>query len=198
MATSLVVGLFSNVEQAEKLMSRLQAIGMDASHYSFVTRDHQSTSELSDEVRDMLSRTGSGTGDGAVVGAGTGIVIGGLSGLFSSFLVPGIGAVLALGPLAGLLAGVGIGMSAGSLIGTLNSIGLSGDDADFYVNGVRRGATLVTVHTDRRRFSAVIEAMKKTSAFALRARDEHYYNTGLTAFDKGDEREISESTHRSR
>ncbi len=184
MATSLVVALFSDIEQAEKLMGRLQAIGMDASHYSFVILGQQTTNELSEEVRDMLSKTGSGTGDGAVIGAGTGIVIGGISGLLSSFLVPGIGAVLALGPLASLLAGVGIGMSAGSLIGTLNSIGLSDEDADFYASGVRRGATLVTVHSDRERLPSVIESMGATGAFEVRVRDEHYYNTGFTAFEK--------------
>jgi uncharacterized membrane protein len=59
--------------------------------------------------------------------------------------IPGIGPLIAAGPLAGAIGGLSVGAGAGGLIGLLKDHGVSDEEADFYAEGVRRGGALVTV-----------------------------------------------------
>jgi hypothetical protein len=88
-------------------------------------------------------------GSGALKGAGTGAALGGIAGLvvgMAGLAIPGIGAVIAAGPLAAALAGAGAGAIAGGLIGALVNIGVPEDEANYYAEGMRRGGVLVTVN----------------------------------------------------
>lgn len=99
----------------------------------------------------------SAAASGAGAGAGIGAVLGGLGGLLVGLgviAIPGIGPVLAAGPLAAALsglAGAGIGAVAGGvtggLIGALTEMGIPEEEAGYYAEGVRRGGTLVTVRS---------------------------------------------------
>ena len=103
-----------------------------------------------DDASDILvSGDKLGAGTGAAAGAGTGAVIGGTIGVLTGaagFFIPGLGAVLGMGPmLATILGGAGIGAVAGGLTGALTNAGVPDVDAGHYAEGVRRGGTLVTV-----------------------------------------------------
>lgn len=66
------------------------------------------------------------------IGAGTGAALGGLGGFLvglGALAIPGIGPVLAAGPIAAALAGVGLGAAAGGVIGALTELGIPEDDA---------------------------------------------------------------------
>ena len=88
--------------------------------------------------------------------------------------VPGIGPVLAAGPLAGALgtalAGAGIGAAAGGLVGALAGLGVPEEHAEYYAEGVRRGGTLVSVQTDDVNADAAAEAMRAAGALDVEAR----------------------------
>ena len=90
-----------------------------------------------------------GATTGAAAGAGTGAVIGGSLGVLTGaagLFIPGLGAVLGMGPmLATILGGAAIGAAAGGLAGALVNAGVPDADAAAYAEGVRRGGTLVTV-----------------------------------------------------
>ena len=60
--------------------------------------------------------------------------------------IPGIGPLIAAGPLAGALGGLAVGAAAGGLIGLLRDHGISKEEAEFYAEGVKRGGSLVLVH----------------------------------------------------
>jgi hypothetical protein len=79
------------------------------------------------------------------VGAVTGALVGGSAALIAS-MIPGIGPVLAAGPLLATLLGAGVGAVTGGLIGALVDIGVSEDDARLYEEGVRRGGTILILH----------------------------------------------------
>jgi hypothetical protein len=71
-------------------------------------------------------------GENAAEGAGIGAVMGGIGGLvvgLGLLTIPGIGPVLAAGPLATALAGAGIGAAAGGLIGALTGLGVPEEQA---------------------------------------------------------------------
>jgi hypothetical protein len=72
----------------------------------------------------------------------------GLAGL----AIPGIGPILAAGPIAaalgGALGGAGLGAAAGGLIGALTDMGVPEHEARHYEDAVRQGKTLVTVRSE--------------------------------------------------
>lgn len=83
----------------------------------------------------------------AVVGAG----LGGLAGLLvgvTSLLVPGIGPIVAAGPLATALGGMLAGGAAGGIIGALSTSGVPQEYARRYAASIQQGQTVVTVRTD--------------------------------------------------
>jgi uncharacterized membrane protein len=61
-------------------------------------------------------------------------------------IIPGIGPLIAAGPIAGAIAGLTAGAATGGVIGLLRDHGVSEEEAEFYAEGVKRGGALVTVH----------------------------------------------------
>ncbi|MEA2572883.1 MAG: hypothetical protein QOH93_181 [Chloroflexia bacterium] len=87
----------------------------------------------------------------AVGTAATGAAIGGLGGLLVGLgvlAVPGIGPILAAGPLAGALGGILAGGAAGGVIGGLSAIGVPEEYARDYAARIEQGHTLISVRTD--------------------------------------------------
>lgn len=81
-------------------------------------------------------------------GAVTGGVVGGVAGLVVGIMgltIPGVGPIIAAGPIAAALARAGAGAIAGGLIGGLVHIGVSEEHAHYYAESVRRGRALDTV-----------------------------------------------------
>jgi hypothetical protein len=113
-------------------------------------------------------------------GAGIGAVVGGLGGLLvglGALAIPGIGPVLAAGPLAaalGALAGAGIGAAAGGLIGAMVDMGIPEDQAELYSEGVRRGATLVIVRASDERAEDAVRIMNQFNPIDINRRSEEW------------------------
>jgi hypothetical protein len=87
----------------------------------------------------------------------TGILAGGILGGVAGWLigaaavaVPGLGALIAAGALVGAVGGAGLGAAAGGLIGMLVEHGIGREEAEYYHEQIRLGATLVTVRNDSR------------------------------------------------
>ena len=80
--------------------------------------------------------------------AGFGAALGGAVGLIAGlgvFVLPGLGTVMAAGWLVGALAGAVAGGAAGGVVGAMIEAGINGNDAANFVEGVRRGGTLLTI-----------------------------------------------------
>jgi hypothetical protein len=127
--------------------------GVRREDISLVARDELGDTSREREVGSTEVGEGAGAGalGGSLVGGALGLLIG--TGLL---VIPGIGPVLAAGPLAAAIGsaaaavgatalGAGIGAAAGGLLGSLIGAGVSEDEAHAYVEGVRRGGTLVSV-----------------------------------------------------
>jgi uncharacterized protein (TIGR02271 family) len=138
-----VIGLMDNIGEAQDVVKDLVASGIERDDIGFMANEKHAAPERVGKDGDVAS--------GALTGAGTGAAIGGIAGLALSFAplaIPGIGPILAAGPIAAALTGAGIGAVAGGLIGGLTRLGVSEEDAHYYAEGVRRGGILVTVAAD--------------------------------------------------
>jgi len=88
---------------------------------------------------------------GAPAGAGAGTALGGVAGLLlglGALAIPGLGPLVAAGPLAAALAGAGAGAVAGGLMGALTDLGVSEDEARS--NVARSPAPNTTASTETR------------------------------------------------
>jgi stress response protein YsnF len=144
-----VIGLFNNLEEAQNVVKDLVARGIERDDIGFMANEKQVT-----PGRTEMAREGGDVASGALAGAGTGAAIGGVAGLalaLAPLAIPGIGPIVAAGPIAAALTGAGLGAVTGGLIGGLTRLGVPDEDAHYYAEGVRRGGILVTVAADDER-----------------------------------------------
>jgi hypothetical protein len=181
-----IVGLFDTHMEAQQAVNDLTASGVARDAISIVTSDARG--EYATSVG------GSQAGEGAVAGAASGGVLGGLLGLLvgvGALAIPGIGPVVAAGPLAAALgtagatavAGAGIGAASGGLLGALMGAGIPEEEAHVYSEGVRRGGILVTVSTDSLADSAVTTIMRRNGAVDIDARGAEWRRSGWDRFN---------------
>lgn len=124
---------------------------------------------------------------GAAAGAITGGLVGGAAGLAASLAglaVPGIGPIIAAGPIVSLLTGAGVGAVAGGLVGGLTDVGVPRADAEYYAEAVRRGGALITVRADDARAERAAEIMRSHGAIDIERRAEQWRERGWTGFDE--------------
>lgn len=134
-----VVAAYKTHADAEDAVRRLQQAGLPMQHISIIGRDFQVREDVQGYYRPS---------DAVAEGAGGGAWVGGLFGLlmgFGFFLVPAVGPLFALGPLAGLIAGALGGAGIGAIIGALTSIGIPEDQALKLQARVQAGEFLVLV-----------------------------------------------------
>src|SRR4051812_27065137 len=136
-----VIGLFDLSADAYAAQNDLLGSGLDRDRISVVTSEsnkdyNRTTGEKSDKTE---------AAEGAGIGATAGALAGGAAGLLASLgllAIPGIGPLLAAGPIVATLTGAGIGAATGGVVGGLVGMGIPGEDAGGYEEGVRRGGAL--------------------------------------------------------
>jgi hypothetical protein len=183
------VGLFDTIRQAETAVRDLVDMGIPRENISVIANNARG---------EYTVDTGAGaTTEGAAAGAIGGTVVGGALGLLvglGALAIPGIGPVLAVGPLAaavgstaaaagGAAAGAGIGAAAGGLLGALVGAGVPEEEANYYTEGVRRGGTLVSVSYDGADQSAIADVLRRNGAVDIDERGAEWRRAGWTRFD---------------
>jgi hypothetical protein len=89
--------------------------------------------------------------EGTVAGVTTGGAIGGALGVLAGaglLAIPGLGPVLAAGPIMAGLAGLGVGGAVGGLTGALVGMGIPEFEAKRYEGRLQQGGILLSVHCD--------------------------------------------------
>jgi uncharacterized protein (TIGR02271 family) len=179
-----VVGLFDNRAEAQAVVSDLLAAGFRRESVSAMSKKMDGR----DPEVEYVEEDGREQIEEMAKGAGAGAAIGGAAGLFLSVVagaaVPGIGPVLAAGPLAAILAGAGIGATAGGLISGLTRLGVPDDDAHFYAEGLRRGGTLVSVEAADDEAERAVAVMKQHGAVEIDKRAAEWREQGWTGFSE--------------
>ncbi|OWR28369.1 hypothetical protein CDO73_19055 [Saccharibacillus sp. O23] len=141
-----IVGVFENEREASRAIQHLQDQGFTSDDISVVAKDRN-------DLRAIDEETGTKAPEGLAAGAATGGVLGGVTGLLAgvgALAIPGIGPILAAGPLAATLAGLAVGAGAGGLVGGLVGLGIPENEAEEYQEYLNRGNILVLVDEDSR------------------------------------------------
>lgn len=138
--TRTVVGLFRDSDEAQAALQDLESAGFTRDHLNLVAYDG------SGQYTDLAKR-GSELGANTTKGAAAGGVAGLLIGL-AAVAIPGVGPIVAAGPIAAALAGAGVGAATGGMLGALADMGVPGHEAKYYQEAIRRGGTLLIVRTD--------------------------------------------------
>jgi hypothetical protein len=112
--------------------------------------------------------------------------------------IPGIGPIVAAGPLVSTLAGAGIGAVAGGLVGALTSLGVPETEASYYAEGVRRGGALVTAQVPDGQVDWAMDIMDRYHPVDLEERVGHWRQTGWNSFDPDAEPYTAESLNQYR
>jgi hypothetical protein len=121
---------------------------------------------------------------GASTGAAAGAVGGGLLGLLAGLAIPGVGPLIAAGPLVAALMGTAVGAGAGAatggLIAALTGAGVPEEEATYYEEGVRRGGTLVTVTADDALADRAASTLSRFGAINMAERAAAWRQSGWT------------------
>lgn len=139
-----VYGVFSDRDDVEKTVAKLQKLNFVSSDISVVFPDKQHTREFAIE-RNTKSP------EGALAGGSTGFVVGGVLGWLAgigTLAIPGIGPLIAAGPIVAAIAGAGVGSAIGGIAGALIGLGVPELEAKRYEEEIRRGRILMSVHCD--------------------------------------------------
>jgi hypothetical protein len=136
--TRTVVGLFRDSNEAQAALQDLEGAGFTREHLNLVAYD--GSGQYTDVVR-QEGELGSNTTKGAAAGGVAGMLIG-----LAAVAIPGVGPILAAGPIAAALAGAGVGAAAGGMLGALADMGIPGHEAKYYQEAIRRGGTLLVVN----------------------------------------------------
>jgi hypothetical protein len=166
-------GIYKTRSQAEQAVDRLMAAGFSNNDISVLLPDTTSSKEFAHEKNTKAP-------EGAATGVATGGVVGGTLGLLAgigALAIPGVGPLIAAGPIMGALAGLGVGGAVGGLIGALVGMGIPEYEAKRYEGRIKEGGILLSVHCDTsEEVSRAKDILKQTGAEDIAAAGESTHN----------------------
>jgi hypothetical protein len=156
-----VYGIYATPATAEAAVDHLLARGFTNAAISVLLPDDESTRAFAHEKATKAP-------EGTATGATTGGVVGGTLGLLAgigALAIPGVGPLIAAGPIMATLAGVGVGGAVGGLVGALVGMGIPEYEAKRYEGAVKGGGTLLSVHCDTsEQVDSAKQSLKETGA----------------------------------
>lgn len=179
--TKTIVGVYDNVQTAHSVINELVQAGFDRNNISLVANDAEK------RYAGYLDKGDNDVDGGDVAtGAGIGAAIGGLGGLLlgmGALAIPGIGPVIAAGPLAAALTGAGIGAATGGIVGALADMGIPDEEAHMYSESVRRGSALVVLQSPDSQVNKAAQIMERGGLVDLDHSSEQWRKEGWQRFD---------------
>jgi len=154
----LVLGLFDDADVAARAARTLRELGHPRERVSIVARSHDEEGAIADAAG---ASPGAEIEDSRPAGR-----LGELGAHFIAaiaFVLPGVGPIVADGPLA-----AGLGEAAGHLAGDIGRMlaraGMPRDEAEMWEARIKTGAVLLGAHTDRDRVGQVATALEEHGA----------------------------------
>ncbi|MGI6143150.1 MAG: hypothetical protein ACOYEK_04755 [bacterium] len=131
-----VIGVFNSEDQAQRAIGALRQAGFEDNEISLVARKGEGGGSEQGETLTASEDIGGGVTTGGVLGGLAGLAAGA-----GALVIPGIGPLIAAGPLAGLLSGAAAGGIAGGLI----DWGIPEDRGRYYEEQVKQGQILAAI-----------------------------------------------------
>jgi len=139
-----VFGIFPSRPAVEEAVEHLRTAGFRSTDISVLFQDNQGTKDFAHE---KSTKAPEGAATGVLAGGITGGVLGWLTGI-GALAIPGLGPLIAAGPIVAALAGVGAVGALGGILGGLAGMGVPEYEAKRYEGRVRDGGVLLSVHCD--------------------------------------------------
>ena len=161
MAKNAVFCITKSESQATAIVDDLKANGFSNNDISALFPDKKGSRDFAHEQHTKAP-------EGAAAGAGAGGLLGGTLGWragIGALAIPGVGPLIAAGPIMGLLSGAAVGAATGGLTGALVGYGMPELEAKQYEGKVKGGNILLSVHTeDGKQVSRAKEIFKNHNA----------------------------------
>jgi hypothetical protein len=133
-----------SADQATQVVGLLKDAGFTSGDISVLMPNASGTKEFAVDNETKAP-------EGAATGAGTGAVLGGglgwLAGI-GALAIPGLGPLIAAGPIMAALTGAAVGGTVGGLTGALIGMGIPEFEAKRYEGKVKGGHALISVHSE--------------------------------------------------
>lgn len=141
-----VIGLVPSQAAAEEAVNQLQRAGVASDDISALFPDKRGTHDFAIEHHTKAP-------EGALTGVGVGGVLGGALGALAgvgALAIPGIGPLIAAGPILATLSGAAAGATVGGVAGALVGLGVPEFEARQYEGKLKEGNILLSVHVESR------------------------------------------------
>jgi hypothetical protein len=184
-----VFGIYASREMAENGVDRLLAGGFRNEDISVLLQDNVGTKDFAHEKH---TKAPEGATTGVVAGGIIGGTIGALIGI-GALAIPGVGPLIAAGPIIAALTGVGSGGVLGGIIGALVGMGIPEYEAKRYEGRIKEGGILTSVHCDNSDWVAKAKQIfRETGAEEISSAGEE--RADYAAFDKPISRSASSTS----
>lgn len=164
-----IIGYFQDNNQAGQAANELKAKGFNEISLLGNEKNGGEGSESGDNkgmsLGDLNISNGTVTGGtiGGLVGLGLGTGVLGALGT-AALLIPGVGPIVAMGPLAAILGGAITGGVAGALI----DYGIPKEHSDYYETKIKEGNSVMVLKTDEHKADEVARIMRNFGAKEVR------------------------------
>ena len=139
-----VFGIYSTRDGVERAADLLAKSGFPVADISVLLPETLGAKDIGTEKATKAP-------EGATTGAGAGALLGGTLGLLAgigTLAIPGVGPLIAAGPIMAALAGIGVGGAVGGVTGALIGMGIPEYEAKRYEGRLQKGGILLSVHCD--------------------------------------------------
>ena len=180
-----VFGIYTTVAAADLATDSLVKAGFSAADVSALLPENLGSKPIATEKNSKAP-------EGAATGAGSGAVLGGALGLLAgigALAIPGVGPLIAAGPIMAALAGVGVGGAVGGFTGALIGMGIPEFEAKRYEGRLKKGGILLSVHCD------TSDEIKRAKEIMKNTHGEDVSSTGEASADtKTTDRDVASKT----
>lgn len=143
---SAVFCIATSENQAITIVNNLKTAGFSGNDISVLLPDKSGTRDFAHEQHTKAP-------EGAATGVGAGGVLGGALGWLAgigALAIPGVGPLIAAGPIMAALSGAAVGATVGGITGALIGMGIPEYEAKAYEGKVKSGNILISVHSENR------------------------------------------------
>jgi hypothetical protein len=139
-----VFGIYPDRVSVEEAVEALRAAGFRGTDISVLFQENQGTKDFAHEKN---TKAPEGATAGGIAGGISGGVLGWLTGI-GALAIPGLGPLIAAGPIVAALAGLGAVGAVGGMIGALAGMGMPEYEAKRFEGRIKQGGVLMSVHCD--------------------------------------------------
>ncbi|MBP2650276.1 MAG: hypothetical protein H6Q74_1101 [Firmicutes bacterium] len=154
-----VIGVFESSDIAEEAVNQLRGQGFSTEEINIISKKKDGANESDGEYNDDIT-------DGALTGG----TIGGIGGLIlgaGALTIPGVGPIVAAGPIAAALSGA----AAGGVTGGLIDWGIPAEVSQRYEKSVAEGGTVAVIRTSTKNVNKAAQILRQNGAKDVESHD---------------------------